>query len=405
MLRHRLAALFEPATLLVVADRRLPIADATPPSLRDRLTLVDLQPGAGISLPATLNGVDPEARLDQALVCIAPERLPEVLAALRPHRPRSVVLLPHDQASADPIEDMVYCRSWGKLNDCTILGPRSFGVQRPHLGMNLSHQSQAALPGRVALVAQSRSITAAVLDWAQDISLGFSAVVSLGDESVVDVSDVLDYLAMDPRSDSIALYLEQTSSSRRFTSALRAAASVKPVVVLKVGSRSEPATADDDVFDALLRRAGAVRIRYFVQLFSALKVMVYTRRPRGRKIALVSNGGGAAQLALDVMSVSAAVYRGELSQASVKALAELFEPGAETVNPVITYSALTPQKIERTVAVLDNDAGIDGVLVLLAPDPLSDLPAVARQLAAMAPRARKPIITCLLGDATMRPLR
>lgn len=405
MLRHRLAALFEPASLLVVTDRRLPIAETTPASLRGRLTRVELQPGDPISLPGSLNGVDATARLDQALVCIAPERLPEALEALRPHRPRSVVLLPHDRPSADPIEDMVYCRSWGKLHDCTVLGPRSFGVQRPHLGVNLSHQAKPALPGRVALVAQSRSITAAVLDWAEDINLGFSAVISLGDESVVDVSDVLDYLAMDPRSDSIALYLEQTSSSRRFTSALRAAASVKPVVVLKVGSRAEPATADDDVFDALLRRAGAVRIRYFVQLFSALKVMVYTRRPRGRQIALLSNGGGAAQLALDVMSVSSAVFRGELSQASVRALADLLEPGAETANPVITYAALTPPTVERIVAILDDDPGVDGVLVLLAPDPLSDLSAVASQLADMAPKARKPIITCLLGDATMRPLR
>src|SRR5690606_17437596 len=205
-------------------------------------------------------------------------------------------------SSADPVEDMVYCRSWGTLNDCAVLGPRSFGIQRPHLGLNFSHQPKTALGGRVALVAQSRSITAAVLDWAEDISLGFSTIVSLGDESVVDVADVLDYLAMDARTDSIALYLEETSSSRRFSSALRAAASVKPVVVLKVGhGASEQSAAQDAVFNALLRRVGAVRIRYFVQLFSALKVLVYTRRPRGRRIALFSNGQGASLLALDVM--------------------------------------------------------------------------------------------------------
>src|SRR5690606_19821603 len=166
----------------------------------------------------------------------------------------------------------------------------------------------------------SRSITAAVLDWADDISLGFSTVVSLGDESDVDVADVLDYLAMDARTDSIALYLEEASSSRRFSSALRAAASVKPVVVLKVGYGAEHASAQDAVFNALLRRAGAVRIRYFVQLFSALKVMVYTRRPRGRKIALFSNGQGASHPALDVMSDNEAVVAAELAQASIKAL-------------------------------------------------------------------------------------
>src|SRR5690606_7691557 len=182
-----------------------------------------------------------------------------------------------------------------------------------------SHQPTVALAGRVALVAQSRSITAGVLDWAADISLGFSAVVSMGDESVVDVADVLDYLAMDARTDSIALYLEEASSSRRFTSALRAAASVKPVVVLKVGHGGKQAGAQDAVFNALLRRAGAVRIQYFVQLFSAMKVMVYTRRPRGRRIALFSNGQGAAQLALDVIRGNEAVLPAELSTATLQA--------------------------------------------------------------------------------------
>src|SRR3546814_18925387 len=86
-----------------------------------------------------------------------------------------------------------------------------------------------SLGGRVALLSQSRSIASAVLDWAEDIGLGFSAVVSVGDEAGVDVSAALDYLAMDPRTDSIALYLEETNSSRRFTSALRAAARVKQI--------------------------------------------------------------------------------------------------------------------------------------------------------------------------------
>ncbi|MGP1615994.1 MAG: GNAT family N-acetyltransferase, partial [Pollutimonas bauzanensis] len=345
------------------------------------------------------------SRVDQALVCVAPRRLPDTLAALKACRPRCLTVLPHSSPSADPIEDMVYCRTWGELNDCMILGPRSFGVQRPHLGINLSHEPHVGLGGRVALVAQSRSITASVLDWAEDVRLGFSAVVSLGDESTVDVSDVLDYLAMDPRTDSIALYLEETSSSRRFTSALRAAASVKPVIVLKVGQNADAASTEDAVFNAMLRRAGAVRIRYFVQLFSAIKVLVYTRHPRGRRIALFSNGDGAAQLALDVMGDTAEVFRADLALASIKSLDELLEEGAKSRNPVITYAPLTPENTQQIIGVLVADPGVDGVLVLLAPDPLSDLHSVARQLAAISPESRKPIVTCFMGDATMRPLR
>lgn len=405
MPRHQLAALFEPATVLALADRILPLVQSPPPWLADSLSFVHVRDGDAIQVEKTLKGLPSGTRLDQALVCITPTRLPEALEALRPYRPRSLILLAHEQPSPNPVEDMVYCRAWGTLNDCIVLGPKAFGVMRPHLGLNLSHQPQMALSGRVALVAQSRSITAAVLDWAQDVSLGFSAIASVGDQSGVDVAEVLDYLAMDARTDSIALYLEETSSSRRFTSALRAAASVKPVVVLKVGHGVGGASSEDAVFSAMLRRVGAVRIRFFVQLFSALKVLVHARRPRGRKIALFSNGGGAPQLALDIMGDNEAVFRAELSLTSIKALNEVVDPGDVTDNPVVAYARLTPEKVQAILSILADDPGVDGVLVLLAPDPLSDLPAVVKKLAEMALGARKPIVSCLMGDATMRPLR
>ena len=403
MPRHRLAALFEPGSVLVLADRPLPQerADHSPPGRH--IVFVDVDPVGPMQVPDGL--LSQTERLDLAVVCVGPDRLPEALDALKPYRPHGLILLPHERASDNPLEDVVYCRSWGRMHDCAVLGPRAFGVQRPHLGLNFSHEPKTALSGRVALVAQSRSITAAVLDWAQDISLGFSAVVSLGDESVLDVADVLDYLSMDARTDSIALYLEEASSSRRFSSALRAAASIKPVVVLKAGVSAEQNPAEDAVFNALLRRAGAVRIQYFVQLFSALKVLVYTRRPRGRRIALFSNGQGASQLALDVMLDSEAVIKAELSQASMGALQACLEPAADTVNPVVTYASLTPDIARQVVDILVADPGVDGVLMLLCPDPLSDIEGVAHQLAEQAASARKPIITCFLGDAHMRPLR
>lgn len=405
MLRHRLAALFEPRTVLVLSDGPLPLIENTPPSLRSACTSVDVVAGKPIAMPALVAGLEAGQRLDQALVCIAPARLPEALEALKSLRPRCVNLLLNAEPSSDPVEDMVYCRSWATLHDCVVLGPRTLGVQRPHLALNLSQQPHTAQSGRLALVAQSRSIASAVLDWAEDIHLGFSAIVSLGDEAELDMAEIIEYLAMDVRTDSIALYLEEASSSRRFSSALRAAASIKPVVVLKVGRSQESQSAEDAVFNALLRRAGAVRIRYFVQLFSALKVLVYTQRPRGRRIALFSNGGGASQLALDVMDDASAVSAAELSVNTIKTLRQLLEVGSRTANPVVTYTRLTPKLVQEVVAALVADTGVDGVLVLLAPDPLSNLEAVARQLAIIAPSSRKPIITCFMGDATMRALR
>src|SRR3546814_10669753 len=140
MPRHHLAAFFEPRTVLVLADKPLALVQDTPRWLQSALTFVQAESGEPVVLPEALAGVGPDMRLDQAVVCLEPQRLPEALQALKACRPRSLVLLTHGEPSADPVEDMIYCRSWGALNDCAVLGPRAFGGQRPHLGLNLSLQ-------------------------------------------------------------------------------------------------------------------------------------------------------------------------------------------------------------------------------------------------------------------------
>lgn len=410
MLRHHLAALFEPRSLLVLSYRPLPVARSLPPALAKAATFVELPAegaatGSDCSVPRELAGVEPGGRVDLALLCVPSRQLPQALEAIGPHRPRALILLSTETAPDNALEDMVYCRSWARLNDCALLGPRSFGMQNPASGLNFSHIAQLAQPGKVALVTQSRSLVAAVLDWATDVRLGFSTVVSLGDEAGLEVAQVLDYLANDRGTESIALYLEDTFTARSLASALRSAASVKPVVVLKAGQLGRASEAGEAVFNAMLRRAGAVRVPYFVQLFSAIKVLRYTYWPRGRRIAVFSNGDGAAQLAMTVIGPSFPVLRAELTKPTIKALQDVLEPGAQVDNPVATSVPLTPDTVRSVVEILAADAAVDGVLVLLAPDPLADMTRVAHQLALSAPAARKPVITCFMGEETVRPLR
>ncbi|MBV7484325.1 GNAT family N-acetyltransferase [Bordetella sp. BOR01] len=403
MLRHALAPLFEPGSLLIVADRPLPVADALPAALRARTTRVDAVPGLAPLLPDTCAGLAAGQRPDLALVCVSPAVLPETLRRLTALRPRAAIVLPHELPDPYPGGTLALCRAWAQETGCALLGPRAFGAQRPHAGLNLSQHPTLARAGRVALVAQSRSITAAVMDWAEDVHIGFSTAVSLGDEAAVGLEQVLDFLASDPRTDSIVLYLEDAGPAREFMSALRSAASVKPVIVLKAGRDAAPGS--DAALDAALRRAGAVRVRYFVQLFSAVKVLGYMRRPRGRRVALLSNGSGPPQLALDLIGPDAAVLKADLAPATRRALAALLEPDAAIANPVITFVPLTPERIQAVLDCLIDDNGVDGVLVLLAPDALADIPAVVRQLAQIAPKASKPVVSCFMGDAGMRPLR
>lgn len=406
MLRHRLAALFEPRSLLVLASRPVPVVLHPPRILQNAITVVDVQAGTPMALPERLNGLEADERPDLALLCLPSARLPEALKAMQAYRPRALLLLTSDVPPADPAADLVLCQNWARQNGCLLVGPRAFGVQRPGMGLNLTHMPELAQAGRVALVSQSGSIAAAVLDWAADIGLGFSAVISPGDDADARLADILDYLATDPATDSIVLHLENAASPRELTSALRAAAGVKPVVVLKSGRAQQgPDSSQDAIFNALMRRVGAVRVPYFVQLFSAIKVLGYPHRPRGRRIALVSNGAGTSQLALDVMGANSAVFRADLSRMSILELTKLLEPGAEVNNPVITRAPLSAETLRKLINIVAVDRGVDGVLVLLTPDPLTDMPALVQQLAQAASSTRKPVISCFMGDATMRPLR
>ena len=404
MLRHAFDPLFEPQSLLVVADRTLPVMQSLTSEMRSRVTVVDCVYGRSIDVPQVLNGVQTGDRVDLVLICVPPSVIPQTLTSITPLRPRSVILLPHEVVDAYPTRTGDFCRRWAAVQGCALLGPNA-GVQRPHASLNLSQHPNLARSGRLAVVSQSRAIAAALIDWAEDAHLGFSSMVALGDETVTRLPQALDYLASDPRTDSIVLYLEEIDHGREFMSALRAAASVKPVIVLKVG-RGQDTALEDAVFDAALRRAGAVRVRYFLQLFSALKVLSYARRPQGSRLAILSNGSGPPQMAFDMIEGGAAhIVQAELSPETRRILGKLLEPGAKAVNPVVTRQALTPGLMRAMLECLVDDSGIDGVLVLLTPDARAELDEVTTELVRIAPRARKPVITCFMGDADMRPLR
>src|SRR5215472_14508190 len=148
-----------------------------------------------------------------------------------------------------------------------IVGPSSLGVMTPRLGLDATISHLAVPAGDIAFVSQSGAMVTAMLDWAVPRSVGFSHVVSLGDMADVDFGDTLDYLAADPHTRAILLYVEAITHPRKFMSAARAASRVKPVLVLKAGCSQ--AAGADAAYDAALRRAGMLRVRTIAELFDA----------------------------------------------------------------------------------------------------------------------------------------
>ena len=295
-----------------------------------------------------------------------------------------------------------------------LLGPNSLGFQRPALGLNASVAGPLARQGSLALVSQSGALTASILDWADNNAVGFSSVISLGPNTAVDISHVLDYLASDPQTHSIVVYLEGISNARSFMSALRSAANAKPVVVLKSGRKpagnaaaqthSGAIVGSDDVFDAALARAGAVRVRSFVELFSAAKCLASRYRPVGRRLAVVTNGGGPGVLAADWIN-EIFLDLGRLSVESVAALQPQLPPLASLIDLIDLSEEAGPEHFRIAVETASRDRQIDGVLAIYSPKAGIDATQVARALADVKRKMSKPLLSCWMGDTSVVPAR
>ena len=277
--KHYLTPLFAPQSIAVFAGRSDDEASQTRQA-RQLHAALRAQRYAGelrfldIATSGTLGDLA-RSRADLALIALPP---PDIAAALelaaRMACRAALVIgsgIDADQAAA--------LKAIARREGLALLGPNSLGLQRPDLQLNAGVFGPLTAAGPLALVSQSGSLTVAMLDWARRNGVGFSSVVSVGAHTGIDIAEALDFLAADARTHSIVVYLEGIASARRFISALRTAAHTKPVVVLKSGRRaggnaaaqthSGAIVGSDEVFDAALRRAGAVRVRSFVELFSA----------------------------------------------------------------------------------------------------------------------------------------
>ncbi len=295
-----------------------------------------------------------------------------------------------------------------------LLGPNGLGFQRPSIGLNASTLGPLAEAGPLALVSQSGSLTAAMLDWAAKNAVAFSSVVALGPHASVGLAEALDFLANDPRTQSILVHMEGIADARRFMSALRSAANAKPVIVLKAGRRlagqaaarthSAALVGDDDVFDAALRRAGAVRVRSFDEMFSAAKCLASRFRPAGKRLAILTNGGGPGVLAADWVN-DIGLSLGVLSAEAAQALKAALPPQASLVDLIDLSEDATPAHLGLALQAANRDAHIDGLLVIHSPKPGVDAAAFAQAVVDSKPGLSKPLLTCWMGDTSVAQAR
>jgi acetyltransferase len=219
---------------------------------------------------------------DLAVVCTPAASVPELIAALGRKGTRAATVLSAGLKQGRASDGSTLEKAMldaARPHLLRILGPNCVGMLAPHVGLNASFSHAPAREGHLAFVSQSGALTTALLDWARSREIGFSHFVSLGEAADVDFGDTLNYLAGDQHTRAILLYIESIKSARKFMSAARAASRSKPIIVVKAGRAPEGAKAAashtgalagaDDVYDAALKRAGAVRVDSMLDLFVA----------------------------------------------------------------------------------------------------------------------------------------
>ena len=293
-----------------------------------------------------------------------------------------------------------------------IIGPNCLGIMRPATGLNATFGHNIASAGQLALVSQSGALCTAMLDWAQNHEIGFSAVFSLGDAADVDFGDLLSFLALDKETRAILLYVEGIRDARSFLSGLRVAARMKPVIVVKGGRYQEGSRAamshtgamvgSDAVFHAALRRAGAVRAYTIKQLFAAANLLASGHcRLLGNRLAIITNGGGPGVLATD-RAIEAGVALAPLEQATIARLNEVLPPHWSHGNPVDILGDADAARYRHAIEACLADNKVDGVLAMLTPQAMTDAIGAARVAAELAHSQDKPLLTCWMGGTQVR---
>ena len=370
---------------------------------------------AGLKTLASVSELTPAPEL--AVICTPAQSVPDIIRELGARGTKAAVVLSaglRDQTDEQgrPLTQAL-CEA-ARPYLLRILGPNCVGLLVPDIGLNASFAHIGAHKGKLAFVSQSGALTTALLDWADERRIGFSHFISLGDSADVDFGDVLDYLATDPGTSAILLYIESISHARKFMSAARAAARNKPVIAVKSGRTPESASAatshtgalagSDDVYDAALRRAGILRVDSTMELFDAAETLALARPFQGDRLAILTNGGGPGVMAADAL-IRGGGKLATLSDQTRAQLDALLPVTWSRGNPVDIIGDAPAERYRDALRLLLADAQSDAVLMIHAPTAIVGAESIAQAcLPALADTSRN-FLSCWMGGTGVESAR
>ena len=293
-----------------------------------------------------------------------------------------------------------------------LVGPNCMGIINtdPEVRLNASFSRIYPPRGNIAFLSQSGAMGLVILEYARDLNMGISGFVSVGNRADISSNDLLQYWEDDPATKVILLYLESFGNPWKFSRIAKRVSARKPIVVVKggttlVGSRAASShtgalATPEVVSDALFRQAGIIRVDSIQELFDVATLLSNQPLPGGKRLFIVTNGGGPGILAADA-SAQQGLLLPELASETAKKLSPLIKRGIRTGNPLDLTGSVTPEEFEGSLRVLAGDDNVDAVLAVFVPAAVVDSTLVEDAIRRVSPlfqRRRKPLLACFMGQ-------
>ena len=287
-----------------------------------------------------------------------------------------------------------------------VLGPNCLGLISTEAGLNATFAPQGALPGSIAFLSQSGAFCTSVLDWARKERLGFSHFVSLGNKAVLNETHFLPPFAADPDTKVIVAYLEGIADGEAFIRTAREVVKTTPIVVLKAGRTEAGARAvsshtgtlagSDRAYEAAFRKCGVIRARNVEELFDYAYSLAKQPLPRGKRVGVMTNAGGAGVMATDAVEEEG-LELARFSERTAKALAECLPPAANIYNPVDVLGDAHVDRYRQALQLVIEDPNVDMVVSLSAPTPIISFAELARAVGEAQGRTGKPLAVSFMA--------
>jgi acetyltransferase len=363
-----------------------------------------------LGLKAYKNIRDIPRPVDLAVVATPAATVPQLIGECVDAGTKSAVVISagfkERGAEGIALEQQIQERLRRSSSPMRLIGPNCLGIMNPAVGLNATFAKDAPKAGNVAFLSQSGALLTAILDWSRREEVGFSAIVSTGSMLDVGWGDLIYHFGDDPHTKSILLYMESVGDARSFLSAAREVALAKPIIVIKAG-RSQAAsraaashtgalTGSDEVLDAAFRRSGVLRVHNIADLFYMAEVLGRQPRPKGPRLTILTNAGGPAVLATDSLVANGGELA-ELSSESLRRLDEFLPAHWSHNNPIDVLGDADSLRYAQALEIASQDPNSDGLLVILAPQGMTDPLQIAERLKPYAKEYGKPVLASWMG--------